>query len=288
MVLPINRSKKCLVLLTVKTVVKALVISVVTLAVSTPLWAALPSELDCLVKPEVDIELSSPIDSVVEKILVKPGDTITKGQALVQLQASVERARVKLAQQQSRSSSEINNRKVQLRYAQLNNQRVQDLYANKSVSQFEYDKSATELALAEIELSKARDKKEVAHLNLELAQAQLSLKTIYSPIDGIVADIYAAMGESVIDRPLMKLAQIDPLKVEVIAPTEYFGLITTGMEAHIRPEYPVNKAFKAKVTMVDQLIDSASGSFTVRIALPNPDDQLVAGVNCVASFELAP
>lgn len=82
----------------------------------------------------------------------------------------------------------------------------------------------------------------------------------------------------------MKLAKVDPLKVELIAPTEYFGLIERGMVAEIHPEQPANQMFEATVTIVDQLIDPASGSFTVRMELPNPEDRLVGGVNCMASF----
>lgn len=119
---------------------------------------------------------------------------------------------------------------------------------------------------------------------LEVAQAQLAIKTIKSPIDGIVIDRYAMIGESVEDRAIMKLAQVDPLRVELVAPTEYFGLIREGMQVKIRPERPANKEFNATVTIVDQLIDPASGSFSVRMALPNPDDRLIGGVNCVAVF----
>lgn len=258
---------------------------VLAIFVSTSLMAATPAELDCLVMPEMYIELSSPIDTTMEKMLVSPGDRIKKGQPLVQLESSVESARLKLAKIQADSLSEIQNRSVQLRYALLNNHRMNDLYVDKSVSQFEKDKSETELELAKIELAKAKDKREIAQLNLELAQAQLELKTIKSPIDGIVVDLYAMVGESVADRPIMKLAQIDPLRVELIAPTEYFGLIARGMEVEIQPERPANRTYKATVTVVDQLIDPASGSFTVRMILPNPGDQLVGGANCMASFQ---
>lgn len=92
------------------------------------------------------------------------------------------------------------------------------------------------------------------------------------------------MGEFVAERTIMKLAQIDPLRVELIAPAEYFGKITQGMIVNIYPEQPANKTFKATVSVVDQLIDPASGSFTVRMAIPNPDDELVSGVNCMARF----
>ena len=242
------------------------------------------AELDCLVKPEMYVELSSPVDSVLEKILVETGDTVAKGQPLVQLEASVEKAKVRLARLQAKSSSDVENRREQLRYAKQYYKRMQDLLAQNSVSQYEKDKAETEVALARIELNKAKEKQRIAQVNLELAQSQLALRTIRSPIDGIVVDRYAMVGESVSGRTIMKLAKVDPLKVELIAPTEYFGLIEKGMEVEIFPEQPANQVFVATVTIVDQLIDPASGSFTVRMELPNPDDKLVGGVNCMANF----
>lgn len=242
------------------------------------------ADLDCLVKPEMYVELSSPVESVLEEILVEIGDTVARGQTLVRLEASVEQARVNLAQLQATSSSDVENRKERLRYARQYHKRMNDLLQQNSVSRYEKDKAETEVALARIELNKAKEKRRIAQLNLELAKSQLALRTIKSPIDGIVVDRYAMVGESVAGRTIMKLAKVDPLKVELIAPTEYFGLIERGMVAEIHPEQPANQMFEAAVTIVDQLIDPASGSFTVRMELPNPEDRLVGGVNCMASF----
>jgi RND family efflux transporter MFP subunit len=223
--------------------------------------------------------------SVLEEILVDTGDTVTRGQPLARLEASVEKARVKMAELQVAQVSDIENRKVQLQYKKLNHERMQELRAQNSVPQFEADKAQTEYELAKLELAKARELRIMARANLEMERSQLALRTIVSPIDGIVVDRYAMVGESVESRSIMKLAQVNPLKVEVIAPTEYFGLIEKGMQAEIYPEQPANQVFKATVNTVDKLIDPASGSFTVRMVLPNPDDRLVGGVNCVARFD---
>ncbi len=243
------------------------------------------AELDCLVRPEKYIELSSPVDTTLKQMLVKIGDKITKGQPLVQLENSVEIAKLELAQQQAESWSEVENRRVQLEYAKRNLKRVQDLYNKNSVSLFEKDKANTEFELAKIELIKAKENRKLAQLNLHKAEVELALRTLKSPIDGIVVDSYTHAGESVIDRTIMKLAQIDPLRVEVIAPAQYFGLIRSGMNVDVFPEQPVNKSFKARVSVVDQLIDPASGSFTVRMILPNLGEGLVPGVNCRARFD---
>ena len=253
----------------------------VALAASQTARAA---ELDCLVKPEMYIELSSPVDSVMEEILVDTGDTVTRGQPLARLESSVERARVKLAELHAKFTSEIENREEKLRYAKRYHKRMADLLLQNSVSQYEKDKAESEVSLAQIALNKSKEKRRIAQLNLELARTQLALKTIHSPIDGIVVDVYTMVGEAVGDRTMMKLAKVNPLKIELIAPTEYFGLINKGMKAEIYPEQPANQVFTATVTVVDQLIDPASGSFTVRMLLPNPKDKLVGGVVCLARF----
>jgi len=260
-----------------------------------PLWALFAAfclgtgtvsaaELDCLVKPEMYVEVSSPVVSLLEEILVETGDMVMRGQPLARLEASVEKARVKMAELRIMQMSDIENRKEQLRFKKLNYERMMELREKNSVPQFEADKAKTEYALAIHELAKARELRIMARANLEMERRQLELRTIRSPIDGIVVDRFAMVGESVEGRSIMKLAMVNPLKVEMIAPTEYFGLIKKGMRAEIYPEKPANKVFEATVTVVDKLIDPASGSFTVRMALPNPDDILIGGVNCLARF----
>lgn len=248
---------------------------------------ALAANLDCMVKPEMYVELSSPVTGTVEALLVDKGDHVTKGQAVAQLEASVELAKFNQAKADAETNSDLRNQKVKLEYATRNRTRYRSLFTTNVISQIEKDKVETEVVLAGIELRKAEERKKSASLALELAKAQLDVKTVKSPIDGIVIDRYAMPGESVSDRAIMKLAQVNPLRVELIAPTEYFGLIQTGMEVDIRPELPAKKVVKATVTKVDQLIDPASGSFTVRMMLPNPDDELVGGVNCIATFDFA-
>jgi membrane fusion protein (multidrug efflux system) len=54
--------------------------------------------------------------------------------------------------------------------------------------------------------------------------------------------------------------------------------------ADVTPENPVSKVYKAKVTIVDRVIDAASGTFGVRLELPNPKYRLPAGLKCKVAF----
>jgi membrane fusion protein (multidrug efflux system) len=83
---------------------------------------------------------------------------------------------------------------------------------------------------------------------------------------------------------VMKLAQINPLNVEVVAPASIFGSVRVGMIGYVNlaPFFP--ESYKAKVVVVDKVIDAASGTLGVRLQLPNPDNKIPAGIKCTVEF----
>ena len=81
----------------------------------------------------------------------------------------------------------------------------------------------------------------------------------------------------------MKLALIDPLKVEVILPLEAYGKIKTGMTGQVIPE-GLGGRYPASVKIVDRVFDAASGTFGVRLELPNHKGALPGGIRCQVEF----
>jgi len=107
---------------------------------------------------------------------------------------------------------------------------------------------------------------------------------IESPVSGVVVERFLNPGEYVENTPILKLAQIDPLNVEVILPVGMWGAVKPGMEAQVLPEAPVGGYYTAKVAIVDRIIHAASGTFGVRLELPNPDYRIPAGLKCQVVF----
>jgi multidrug efflux pump subunit AcrA (membrane-fusion protein) len=91
-------------------------------------------------------------------------------------------------------------------------------------------------------------------------------------------------GEFVEDKPILRIAQLDPLRVEVIVPVARFGTITTGMRAEVTPELSKRRKYIAQVTIVDKVVDAASGTFGVRLELPNPGNFIPGGLRCSLTF----
>ena len=138
--------------------------------------------------------------------------------------------------------------------------------------------------MALMDLEEARENLRLAKLELDRSVEVVKRTTIYSPITGVVMERFLAPGEHIEDQPVVKLAQIHPLHVEVFAPVELLGAIKLGMRADVTPENSVGKAYKARVTIVDRVIDAASGTFGVRLELPNPKYRLPAGLKCKVKF----
>jgi hypothetical protein len=60
--------------------------------------------------------------------------------------------------------------------------------------------------------------------------------------------------------------------------------IKVGMRAKVIPEAPVGGEYIAEVKIVDRVIDAASGTFGVRLELPNSNHGLQAGLKCKVIF----
>ncbi len=241
------------------------------------------TELDCLIKPEMYIDISSPSNGVLASISVKKGDNVKQGQVIAKLESSIEQAKVNIAHNETKMDNQIQAQKIRLEYALRKEDRVAGL-KNNALSEQEYDDARTEALLAKTELLQTQLEQRHNELNLALVNAELQLKTISSPVDGIVVERYLMPGESTNNQPILQLAKIDPLLIEVIAPFELFGMIKPGMMVDIWPDLPADSQYQATVSIVDRIIDAASGSFSIRLALPNPNNTLIGGTKCIAHF----
>jgi len=261
-------------------------VSILMLGIHPQLFAEDETTLDCLVKPEMYIDISSPVGGILEAVLVNKADTISKGQVLAQLDASVELARVEVAKQEALMDNQVYAKIVKRAYAIRKAKRIKGLFIENASSAQEQDDAATEVIIAKTDLAQAKLDRTKNALKLALAQAELKQKTILSPIDGIAVERYLMPGETVQNQPILQIAKIDPLLVEAVASAELFGKIKAGMMVEVKPDFPVNSSYKATVSTVDRIIDAASGSFTIRLELPNPDDKLVGGTKCMAIFPI--
>ncbi|MBT8429115.1 MAG: efflux RND transporter periplasmic adaptor subunit [Gammaproteobacteria bacterium] len=236
--------------------------------------------LDCVINPSVVADLGSGVPGILSKVQVDRSDFVKAGDVIAELESSVESAALDLARARAALTAEVDLRRVNAAFGQRQNKRTKDLFSRKAISTNDMDQRETESRLAQIQLRQARDNKDLAQLEMLRAQEILKRRTITSPIDGVVMDRFKVIGEYVEDQPVVRVAQIDPLHVEVIVPVEQLGTIRNGMYAEVWSDNVEGESWHAKVSRVDQVADVASGTFGVRLTMPNPDHNIPAGLRC--------
>ena len=215
-------------------------------------------DMECMVEPSLVTSLGSPVEGTLAEVLVDRGAVVTKGQVIARLHSKVEEATVNLKAAQE----DFGKRKVE---------RNEELFKKQLISANEKDELETQTRIAGLELAQQRQ--------------VLEQRTIRSPVNGVVVERLLAPGERVGDGKIVKIAQIDPLNVEVIVPVDMLGRVRTGMAGDVRFGSLVPGAHRASVVVVDRVIDAASGTFGVRLRLPNPDGRIPAGVKCTVRFQ---
>jgi RND family efflux transporter MFP subunit len=241
-------------------------------------------EFDGLIEPKVTANVGSNTPGILESVAVDRGDVVKEGQVVATLQAGVEKATMDLAKARAEIDATIKAKRAELEYAERSKQRKKELYEKKTLSFQEWDEAETRRILAELALNEALEAKRLAELEYKRSVEVVKRMSVRSPVNGVVVERYLHQGEYIEDKPVMRLAQIDPLHVEVIMPVSMLGSVKNGMVAEVKPEAPVGGVYKAKVTIVDKVVDAASGTFGVRLELPNPEYKLPPGLKCKVLF----
>jgi RND family efflux transporter MFP subunit len=222
-----------------------------------PAMAAGLPPMEGLLAPSEIVNFSSQTPGILEQVAVERGDVVKKGQVLARLKSGVEKA-------------VVNRAKARMDFGQRKALRNEELYKKQLLSLHDKDELETEI--------------QQAHLELIEAEERLQLRTITSTINGVVVKRSGAPGDYVGEEPFLTVASIDPLNVEVIVPAAHLGAIRIGSSANVILDQPIGGTYPAKVVIIDQVIDAASGTFGVRLQLSNPKTTLPAGLKCRVEF----
>lgn len=244
-------------------------------------------EFDCMIEARQAVEIRSPVEAIIDQVHVRRGDTVRKGQLLVTLASGPERASVALAQSRAQMQGELKSAEARLDIAQKKAQRAEELFKQQFISANARDEAQAELQLASEELRRVRETQQLNQLEAKRAAEVLAMRSIRSPLDGVVVEVMLKPGEFgaiTFKDPIMKLAEIDPLHVEVVLPVSQYGQVRPGQPASVMPEAPVGGRYDTTVKLVDKVVDAASGTFGVRLELRNRKLEIPAGVRCRVQF----
>lgn len=239
---------------------------------------------NCLIEPFREIKLATPSSGVIERVLVDRGDTVAEGQLVAKLNSSLEDAELASARIKAKDDSNLQARIAKRQLAESRLSRLRGLTGEaRFVSQANLEQGEADALTARADVLQAQTDLQLAAVDVQHAEAKLALRFITSPVTGLVTKRDLSEGEYGYEQqPVLTLAQLDPLNVELFLPVSSYGELHVGDSMTVEPQEPVGGAYLGQVTVIDRNLDSRSSTYGVRVSLPNPKLALPAGIRCKA------
>ena len=254
----------------------AVPVTVVTLTSGT---ITLTRELPGRTAPYLVAEVRPQVDGIITGRLFTEGGTVKAGQPLYQLDDATYRASLASA------SASLARAEATLRSARLTAERSQELLAMNAVSEQDDENAAAALQQAEADVAAARAAEQSARVILGYAR-------ITAPISGRIGRSSVTQGALVTanqQAPLAVIQQLDPIYVDLTqSSAEWLELQKAVDAGRLRRDsnLPVTVVLEdgteyshdGRLEFREVSVDPTTGSFALRVVVPNPDHLLLPGM----------
>lgn len=272
-------------------------------------------------------EIAAAVLHPVEKVLVRPGDVVRAGQALVELDADEPRAEVRAkqarvreltstvaklkgmprAEERAEAKSDVESKQIAVEYSRIHVNRLEDLRKHDAISAREYLEQKTNLARNEAEhrsaqaqynyllklpieheIAEAEHQLAVAVAECDAAEHELEHYTVHAAIDGIVAWLDVTPGT--VARPGTKVwgEIVDLSEVDVRIQLTPAKLREADLKRPIHVEHAeLGQTWTAKFVYASPTADRATGLIPVVVRVADSGEALRAHLPVTVHIERA-
>jgi HlyD family secretion protein len=239
------------------------------------------------VEPHTRARVSARVIGRIERLHVREGDLVKKGQRLadldrMQYESQVADAEAALA----RASADAGRAEAALQNARIKLRRAESLMREKIASKDFLEAARSEAKAAQAAEESAGQAVDQARRSLESARGALSSTVIEAPISGRVTALGAEVGQTVVngvkDTPgtvILTISDLSALDAEVDVDPAAVPRVAAGQAAEVTVEEAPAKNYEGRVAEI-------RGS-TARIRLEKPDEQVRPGMKARARIEAA-
>ena len=251
--------------------------------------------------PFQEVELHAKVAGFIRRINVDIGDRVRAGEVLATLEVPELTAQVTGAEAGVRhSQEEIALAKSQVARAEADHnslhmaaERLKQAAAARPgmIAQQELDDAEAKDAASEAQVAVAKSTVAAAQQQMDVAKAEqlhysslADYSKITAPFDGIVTWRYADTGALIQagtsnagSMPVVKVAQVDVLRLRIPVPESLAGYVRDGDVADVRVQ-ATGDHFTGKVVRTTGALDRTTRSLQVEVDVPNPKSKLTPGM----------
>ena len=232
--------------------------------------------------PEYESKIGPKISGTIEIVYVDEGDTVQKGQLLVQLDQKNLLIAVRQGQAAVRvAEAQLKEAEVKGENLKKEKERLANLLKKNVISQQKYDDIDTAYSMAVTGMEVIRAQILSSRENLAMAEQNLSDTVIIAPFAGLIVERFINQGEFVSTMPpspLFLMMNIDKVKTEIGLPEIHIARIHIGNPVDVTVDTYPGIIFKGTVSTINPMVDPVSRAFTVKVEIPNKNHRLKPGM----------
>ncbi|HEY4785175.1 MAG TPA: efflux RND transporter periplasmic adaptor subunit [Bacteroidales bacterium] len=196
-----------------------------------------------IIKPKVgaEVRVGSRVSGIVEKLYVKNGDEVRKGDLLAKLDDSELSARYRL------EVANLDNAKTVMKYSKIEMERAKSLVDKDYTSAQSYDN-----LVKEYDISRSRVASQQA--SVDYAATELEFTKIFAPISGVISSVSTQEGETVsaaFSAPtFVTIINLSRIEVWAYVDETDIGKVTTGQSASFTVDTYTGTTFEGTVTAI--------------------------------------
>ncbi|MEM9387795.1 MAG: efflux RND transporter periplasmic adaptor subunit [Pseudomonadota bacterium] len=238
--------------------------------------------------------VSSEVTGRVVEVLVEEGMAVEEGQLLARLDDTLLVAAVELAQAQlAASQAALEETRAQLREAQRNLTRIEDLQGRGLASEQELDAALADEDTFTARLARQQRDVEVSAKSLAVQERQLEDMRIVAPFAGVVIDKAAQPGEMISPvsagggftrTGICTLVDMDSLEVEVDVNESFLGRVSAGQPVTATLNSYPDWRIPAEVITIIPAADRNRATVRVRIRLLERDARILPDMGARVAF----
>ena len=242
------------------------------------------------------VEVGARVSGKVEKILVKLGQKVKKGELIAELDSITQENTLNSAQAQLAAyKAQLVAAQTAYRVANSNFQRIAKLYKRKASSLDDYENAQNNLDSAKANVEQIQAQIKQSEIEVNTAATNLNYTKITSPIDGTVISIPVSVGQTVnANQTTPTIIQVADLDTMLIKPEISEGDITKikpGMKVQFTTLAEPDEIYQAEIASVDPALTTLTDNeysesvsdtnaiyYYANVLVPNPEHKLQIGM----------
>ncbi|WP_372964714.1 efflux RND transporter periplasmic adaptor subunit [Marinobacter sp.] len=198
------------------------------------------------------IAVANEVPGVIQTINFESGDTVSKGDVLIELDAAIDEAALRT-------------RRAEAQLAAQEFKRISDLLPKRAVSQSQYDT--------------AKANYDAARALVNEAEAQLSKKVIRAPFDGTLGIRMVDQGEYIpTGSPIVEVNMLHPIYADYTLSEKYLPNIDRDYPVSVTVAAVPDQIFEGKVSAINSSVNPETRTVRVRATLNNEENKLRPGM----------